>query len=111
MVKRAYVELRERAPYLERLAFWTLPEEAAAKSTHFHLTGSKAQDIDVVMIVDEVDVENQRRALDCYVTYAETVERSGIKRNIPREAVFEVYQEAHDLPLESLFDGLAGDRE
>jgi hypothetical protein len=30
----------------------------------------------------------------------------GIKRNIPREAVFEVYQEAHDPPLNSLFDEL-----
>jgi hypothetical protein len=38
--------------------------------------------------------------------YAATVEESGIKRNIPREAVFEIYQEAHDPPLKSLFDEL-----
>ena len=47
-----------------------------------------------------------RRALDCYVTYAATIETSGIKRNIPREAVFEVYHETHDPPLESVIDGL-----
>jgi hypothetical protein len=47
------------------------------------------------MTVDEVDVENQRRALDCYVTYQETI-----------EAAFEIYQEVYDPPLESLFDGL-----
>ena len=38
-------------------------------------------------------LEAMRRALDCYVTYAATIEESGIKRNIPREVVFEVYQE------------------
>jgi hypothetical protein len=58
VVKRAYVELRERVDYLKRLAFWTVrAEEAAEASELFHLTGSKAEDIDVVMTVDEVDVQ------------------------------------------------------
>ena len=107
MVKRAYVELRERVGYLKRLAFWTIrAEEAAGASELFHLTGSKAEDIDVMMTVDEVDVEKQRQALDCYVTYRETIEEAGAKRKLPREAVFEVYQEAHDPPLRSLVEGL-----
>ena len=68
VVKRTYVELREQAPYLKRLAFWTIHAEGAAQTSElFHLTGSKAEDIDVVMTVDEADVENQRRALDCYI--------------------------------------------
>jgi hypothetical protein len=33
--------------------------------------------------------------------------RAGARRNIPRQAVFEVLQEAHDPPLESLFDGFS----
>jgi LmbE family N-acetylglucosaminyl deacetylase len=108
VVKRAYVELRERAPYLKRLAFYTIrAEEAAGASELFHLTGSKAEDIDVVMTVDEVDVEKQQQALDCYVTYQTTIEQAGARHNIPREAVFEIYQEAHDPPLKSLFEGLA----
>jgi hypothetical protein len=110
-VKRAYVELRERAPYLRRLAFWTIPEEGTDQSELFHLTGSKPEDIDVVVRLDEDDLEAMRRALDCYVTYAATIEAhrdgTGIKRNIPREAVFEIYQETHDPPLGGLFDGLA----
>jgi hypothetical protein len=108
VVKRAYVELRERVDYLKRLAFYTITEEEAARSEWVDLTGSKAEDIDVLTTVDEVDVEAMRRALDCYLTYAEAIEASGIKRNIPREAVFELYQEAHDPPLESLLDGLTG---
>ena len=58
------------------------------------------------MAVDEVDVEKQQQALDCYVTYQQTIEESGMKRNIPREAVFELYQEAHNPLLEGLCDGL-----
>jgi hypothetical protein len=67
------------------------------------LTGSKVEDIDVVITVDEVDVEKHQQALDCYVTYQQTIEEAGARRNIPREAVFEIYKEAHDPPLESLF--------
>jgi hypothetical protein len=110
MFKRAYVEPRERVDYLKRLAFWTIrAEEAAGASELFHLTGSKAKDIDVVMTVDEVGVENQRRVLDCHVTYQTTIEQARAGRNIPREAVFEIYQDAHDPPLESLLDEVAAD--
>jgi hypothetical protein len=107
VVKRAYVELCERMDSLKRLAFWTIrAEEAAEASELFHLTGSKAEDIDVVMTVDEVDVEKQRQALDCYVTYQQTIEEAGARRNIPREAVYEIYQEQHDPPLDGLFGKL-----
>jgi hypothetical protein len=59
------------------------------------------------MTVDEEDVEKQQQALDCYVTYRETIEEAGARRNIPREAVFEIYQEAYEPPLEGLAEGLA----
>ena len=75
MVKRAYVELRERVDYLKQLAFWTIrAKEAAQGSELFHLTGYKAEDIDVLTTVDEIDVEKQQQALDCYVTYRETID-------------------------------------
>ena len=106
VVKRTFVELRERASYLKRLAFYTIPEEAAAQGELFHLSGSKADEIDCVFAVDEVDIENARRALDCYVTYQETIEKSGVRRNIPRQAMYEIYQEHHDPPLDDLFGGL-----
>ena len=114
VVKQAYVELRERVDYLKRLAFWTIrAEEAAGASELFHLTGSKAEDIDVVMAVDEVDVARQQQALDCAVTYPKTIEAhqdgaAGARRSIPREAVFEIFQEAYDPPLGSLVAGLIG---
>jgi hypothetical protein len=73
VVKRAYVELRERVSYLKRLAFYTITEEEAAGFDWVHLTGSNPEEIDVVMPLDEVDLEAMRRALDCYVTYAATI--------------------------------------
>ena len=92
---------------LHRAAFRTIrAEEAAGASELFHLIGSKAEHIDVVMTVDQVDVEKQQQALDCSVTYRETIERAGARRNISREAVFELYQEAYDPALSSLFEGL-----
>jgi hypothetical protein len=99
--------VKYRDAMLHRAAFWTIrAEEAAEASELFHLTGSKAEDIDVVVPLEEADLEAMSRALDCYVTYAATVEESGIKRHMSRQAVFELYQEAHDPPLGSLFDGL-----
>jgi LmbE family N-acetylglucosaminyl deacetylase len=107
VVKRAYVALRDRVDYLKRLAFYTITEEEAAEFEWVHLTGSKPEEIDVVVPLDDVDLEAMRQALDCYVTYAATVEESGIKRDIPRDAVFELYQETHDPPLGSLVGALA----
>jgi len=109
-MKYRAVELRERAPYLKRLAFYTITEEEAAQFQWAHLTGSKSEDIDVLTTVDEVDVETMRQALDCYVTYADTIEAhldgTGIKRHIAREAVFELYQETRDPPLKNRFERL-----
>ena len=97
---------------LHRAAFWTTrAEEAAGASELFHLTGSKAEDFDVGITVDEVNVEKHRQALDGYVTYRETIEKAGARRNIPHQAVFEIYQEAHNPPLEGVSDGLAEHRE
>ena len=83
VVKRAYVELRERATYLKRLAFYTMTQEGVAQFEWVHLTGSKPEDIDVVVPLDEDDLEARRRALDCYVTYAATIEESGGQAQYP----------------------------
>ena len=75
VVKRAYVELRERVLSQAARVLDDPRGGGGGASELFHLTGSKAEDIDVVMTVDEVDVEKQRQALDCYVTYRQTIER------------------------------------
>ena len=76
VVKRVFVELRDRLPELERLAFCTLTEEQAKASTVFPLSSSTAEEIDCVVRVDAGDIEACRRALDCYVTFKGLVNQS-----------------------------------
>jgi len=106
IVKRVFVELRESKSYLKRLAFVTVSEIESKKSKHFPLSFSTPEEIDCVVEVDEEDIKKSHLALDCYVTFQETIEKSGIKGFINREASFELYQENFDPPLSDLFERL-----
>jgi LmbE family N-acetylglucosaminyl deacetylase len=105
-VKHAYVEIKEHVPTVQRLAFYTITEAEAAQSPHFDLNGSQAAEIDCIVDVAAEDIAHTQRALDCYVTYQDQVERSGIRDMIGEQVVFEIYQEDHDPPLSDLFAGL-----
>lgn len=106
IVKRVFVEMKESAKYLKRLAFFTITEEAAAKQTHFKISGSKPEEIDCIVKVDKQDVDNSIKALDCYVTFMDTINASKIKEQIPEECVFELFMETHEPKLRDLFEGL-----
>ncbi len=106
IVKRVFVEMKKNAPYLKRLAFFTITEEAAAKQTHFKISGSKLEEIDCIVKVDKQDVENSIKALDCYVTFMDTINATKIKEQIPEECVFELFMETHEPKLNDLFEGL-----
>lgn len=106
VVKRVYLELRDALPSLQRLAFHTLGEEVASASSHFHLSHSTAAEIDCVVEVGSADAERGRKALDCYVTFQETIEKSGIKNLVGMPVPFEFFQESFDPPVGDLFAGL-----
>jgi len=106
IVKRVFVELREKKSYLKRLAFVTVSEIESKKSEHFPLSFSTTDEIDCLVEVDEEDIKKSHLALDCYVTFQETIEKSGIKGFIGREASFELYKENFDPPLRDLFEQL-----
>jgi LmbE family N-acetylglucosaminyl deacetylase len=102
VVKRAYTELKDRHDWLGRLAFFTIIERDAEKG-YFKLSGSTPAEIDCIVKVDPEDIENAKKALDCYVTFQETIEKTGIKNFIREDVHFEVFQEDHDPPLPDLF--------
>lgn len=104
VVKRVFVEMKESAPYLKRLAFFTITEEEAAKQKHFKISGSKEEEIDVIFKVDEVDIENCKKALDCYVTFQETIKATNVQQHITNEVVYEIYGEKHEPKLKNLFE-------
>jgi LmbE family N-acetylglucosaminyl deacetylase len=107
VVKRAFVQLTDKCPWLKRLIFVTIPRETAQKSSHFPLSHSTPEEIDCICRVDPVDIKKNLEALDCYVTFQETIEKSGIKEFVQtKEVVFEIYRENHTPPLTDLFEGL-----
>ena len=105
-VKRVYVEMNENLLYPKRLVFVTITEEDAQRSEYFHLNGSKYEEIDCIVEVDDIDIQRIHKALDCYVTFQDTIEKTGIKDFIGKNAVFEIFQEQHEPPLRDLFEKL-----
>ena len=103
LVKRVFVEWREERDRPKRLAFFGPTEEQAAQSTWFPLKGLKEDDIDCVVTVEAGDIEANKRALDCYKSYKETNDNSGIKDMLSPEMSFEFFGESHDPPLNDIF--------
>jgi LmbE family N-acetylglucosaminyl deacetylase len=105
-VKSVFCEMKSNSSYLKRLAFYTVSEENAKKQKHFHISGSKDEEIDCIYIVDDIDIENSRKALDCYKTFKETINASDIKNQIYKEVYFEIFQEKYSPKLENIFEKL-----
>ncbi|MEO6695910.1 MAG: PIG-L family deacetylase [Ignavibacteria bacterium] len=106
VVKRVYCKLKEKVDFLKRLLLFTVTEEEASKQKFFHISGSKVEDIDCIVEVDEIDIANASKALDCYVTFQETIIASNIKQHINKEVVFEIFQEEHKSKLKDIFEKL-----
>jgi LmbE family N-acetylglucosaminyl deacetylase len=107
VVKRLYCEMRDDGhDYLKRLAFFTHYSEEEVESK-FNLSSSEIEEIDCWVHVDEEDILKFHRALDCYETYQQTIEASGVKNSVSDRVPFEFFQEDFDPPLEHLSDQLA----
>ncbi len=104
-VTRVFCELKEKG-IVKRLAFHTVTQDAAEKFTHFHLSGSTSEEIDCLFEVEEEDIETGRKSLDCYVTYKETIDASGIKESLHSPIPFEIYNESFDPPITDLTEKL-----
>jgi ferritin-like protein len=100
--------MKEEHNYLKRLAFYTIAEDKISKDSYFKLTGSKYEDIDCIVKVNDVDKEKHIAALDCYVTYKEVIEKTKIKEHVSGEFAFEIFQEEFSPPLSDLFEKLKG---
>jgi LmbE family N-acetylglucosaminyl deacetylase len=106
VVKRVFVEMREISPYLRRLAFFTLTQEDAEQVEWHKLNSSKPEEIDCEIEVDQIDIERNTEALDCYASYQKTVEDSGIKNLLTNKVHFEFFQEDFNVWLTDIFDQL-----
>lgn len=106
IVKRVFCERRESMDsHLKRLAFTTL-DEVPESDRPVQLRASRPEDIDCVMPVSSEDRGAQRRALDCYRTYREVIERIDPTALSGDHQYFEIFQEEHDPPIADLCAGL-----
>ncbi len=103
VVKSSFVKMKEKIKELKRLAFITLTKELAEKSKHFRLNYSTESEIDCIEEVEDIDIQKNLEALDCYKTFLETIEKSGVKEMIQKKVVFEFFDENYDPPTNSLF--------
>lgn len=106
IVKRVFCDIRRDEGAPRRLAFHTITREDAAVSRHFPLNGSTPDEIDCVYEVGDEDIERANRALDCYVTFAETIRQSGIRAFIKSPVYFELFMERFEPPLTDIFERL-----
>jgi len=108
VVKRVYLQLRENgAGYLQRLAFFTIPEASVKGHEGVHrLHFSTDEEIDCAIPLNDADHEAMRKALYCYKTYQEMIEKTGVLKGRPEAACFEIFQERFDPPLNDLAGGL-----
>lgn len=105
VVKRVFLEMKDKgADYLKRLAFMAISEDSIPESSksNFNLRTSPPELIDCVVQVNEECHAAFHRALDCYVTYQDTIDKSNVRNLVTREVVFEIFQERFDPPLNSL---------
>ena len=58
------------------------------------------------MNVEEQDIDTLRKALACYKTYQDMIEKTGIKNLASREVHFEIFQEDYEPPISDLSWGL-----
>ena len=106
VVKRVYCKLRkDNSPYPKRLAFYTRQGEVV-QNNNFRLSASKDEEISFVQQCNDEDMEKFHRALDCYETYQEVIERSNVRNEVTKEVAFEIFGEKIDGRLGSIDDGI-----
>ena len=109
LVKRVFCALRAGgASSLQRLAFFTLPEATDDADRPAHLHGSPDAAIDVIEQFSDADRARAEAALDCYVTYQDVVEAHDPLGTVADGVRFELFQETHAPPLDTLAAGLDG---
>lgn len=105
-VKNVFCKLRNKEGMPGRLAFYTVTEESANMQKHFKISFSREEEIKCIEHTEEQDMKKAREALDCYVTFKETIDATGIKDQIQQDAVFEIFQESFEPKLNSIFERL-----
>lgn len=106
VVKRVFAELKSEGNAPARLCFFTIDKDSAEKQTHFRLSHSTDEEIVIKEKLEPGDLAKGKEALDCYVTYRDVIKKAGISDQLPDPVCFEVFDEKHEIILNSIFQNL-----
>jgi len=110
VVKRVYLEMTDAgADFLRRLAFVTLPDSGEptwGPDGTARLKRTEGALIDCVIPHRGEDIEAMKKALRCYATYRETIEKSQVIETIGDRLYFEIFGEDFTPPLTDLTEEL-----
>lgn len=113
VAKRVFLQLQDQgAAYLKRLAFFTLPDSGAPsmQDGEFRMKRSEHELIDCVLPLSKEDRQAMVDALNCYKTYQDTIEASGVVEQIGDKVHFELFGEQFDPPIDDLGERLPGSK-
>jgi N-acetylglucosamine malate deacetylase 2 len=107
VIKRLFLEMIDKGvDYLKRLAFFTLPDNPSQPSMQdgfFRMKLSPPQFIDCIITLDTEDIAKLEQALNCYVTYQQTIKAVGVVEKIGNKVYFEFFGEDFQEPVDDLF--------
>lgn len=103
VVKRAFCELKRSENFCPaRLALYTISEEYDDGDSPIKLAKSPWSDIDAIEEGSEEDLEKGRKALDCYESYTEVIEKTGIREKLSTRVCFEFFGESYSSPANTI---------
>jgi LmbE family N-acetylglucosaminyl deacetylase/CheY-like chemotaxis protein len=109
VVKRMFCSMREKgSPYPKRLAMFTLSPDQQ-RGFEASAIPVKSSSADSLLVRTEVDADDRKamdKALDCYLTYQETIQKT--MRTAPpfEEVVFELFDEKPNMVYSDICEGL-----
>jgi len=108
VVKNLFCRMkRNKVGYPKRLAFFTRMGEVDTKGK-FRLEVSSDNEIKFIEQCSDADMEAFHKALDCYETYQEIIEKSGVKEVTTKQVPFEIFGEELTERLDSITEKIEG---
>lgn len=95
IVKRVYVDMKEKYNYLKRLAFLTIPtpDENKHVGGMYKVNTTRNKDVDCEITLNKNEVNILKKALDCYGTYSSVIKETNVINDIGNKVYFEFYNE------------------
>jgi LmbE family N-acetylglucosaminyl deacetylase len=106
VVKRVYCELKDQnTSWLKRLALFTLSPDYP-KAGPFNLQSSTWDEIQCIITVTNDESLIGKKALECYKTYHNVIEKTGVMHTTHLDVHFEFFGEQLENPVKNITDGI-----